>query len=189
MSSSDPDSKIDLLDGPDAVKRKLKKAFAEPKKVEGNGLLSFVEYVLLPVGALNGKPTFTVQRREGEPLVYTDAEKMKEDYAADILTPQLLKSGVTEAISKLLAPIQAAFDASPEWQEIDKLAYPPVVEEKKKKEKKVKNKGSRYPGGAKNVEAQADGSVEGKDAQEVSVGKSAQEALEKLDLAQQEVKA
>ncbi|KAK0658817.1 Tyrosine--tRNA ligase [Lasiodiplodia hormozganensis] len=189
MSSSDPDSKIDLLDGPDAVKRKLKKAFAEPKKVEGNGLLSFVEYVLLPVGALEGKPNFTVQRREGEPLVYTDAEKMKEDYAADILTPQLLKSGVTEAISKLLAPVQAAFDASPEWQEIEKLAYPPVVEEKKKKEKKVKNKGSRYPGGAKNVEAQPDGSVQGKDAQEVSVGKSAQEALEKLDLAQQEVKA
>ncbi|KAF9630831.1 Aminoacyl-tRNA synthetase class Ib [Lasiodiplodia theobromae] len=155
MSSSDPDSKIDLLDGPDVVKRKLKKAFAEPKKVEGNGLLSFVEYVLLPAGALvGGKPIFTVQRREGEPLVYTDAEKMKEDYAADILTPQLLKSGVTEAISKLLAPVQAAFDASPEWQEIEKLAYPP-----------------------------------GKDAQEVSVGKSAQEALEKLDLAQQEVKA
>ncbi|KAL1632877.1 Tyrosine--tRNA ligase cytoplasmic [Diplodia intermedia] len=190
MSSSDPDSKIDLLDGPDAVKRKLKKAFAEPKTVEGNGLLSFVEYVLLPAGALEGgKPTFTVQRREGEPLVYTDAEKMKADYAADVLTPQLLKAGVTDAISTLLGPIQAAFNASPEWQEIEKLAYPPAVEEKKKKEKKVKNKGSRYPGGVKNVKAQPDGSVEGKDAQEVSVGKSAQEALEKLDLAKEEVKA
>lgn len=189
MSSSDPDSKIDLLDGPDAVKRKLKKAFAEPRKVEGNGLLSFVEYVLLPAGALEGgKPTFTVERREGEPLVYTDAEKLKADYAADVLTPQLLKSGVTDGISKLLGPIQAAFDASQEWRDIEKLAYPPVVEEKKKKEKKVKNKGSRYPGGAK-VEAQPDGSLEGKDAQEVSVGKSAQEALEKLDLAKEEVKS
>ncbi|EKG17625.1 Aminoacyl-tRNA synthetase class Ib [Macrophomina phaseolina MS6] len=190
MSSSDPDSKIDLLDGPDAVKRKLKKAFAEPRKIEGNGLLSFVEYVLLPAGALEGgKPAFTVERREGEPLVYNDAEKMKEDYAADVLTPQLLKSGVTDGISKLLAPIQAAFAADKEWQEIEKLAYPPVVEEKKKKEKKVKNKGSRYPGGAKNIEAQPDGSVEGKDAQEVSVGQSAEEALEKLDLAKQEVKS
>lgn len=194
MSSSDPDSKIDLLDGPDLVKRKLKKAFAEPRKIEGNGLLSFVEYVLLPAGTINessgGKPTFVVERREGEPLVYTDAEKMKEDYAADVLTPQLLKSGVSDAISTLLGPIQAAFAANPQWQEIERLAYPPVVEEKKKKEKKVKNKGTRHPGGAdKNVEAQADGSVEGKDKQEVSVGKSAQEALEKLDLAAEEVKA
>ena len=44
-----------------------------------------------------------------------------------------------------MAPIQAAFQASKEWQEITLKAYPP--EEKKKKEKKVKNKGSRYPGG------------------------------------------
>lgn len=188
MSSSDPDSKIDLLDGPDAIKRKLKKAFAQPKVVEGNGLLSFVEYVLLPAGAIDGgKPTFTVERREGEPLVYTDAEKMKQDYAADILTPQLLKSGVTDGISKLLAPIQAAFAASEEWRKIEQLAYPPVVEEKKKKEKKVKNKGTFYP--KKNVEAQPDGSVEGKDAQQVSVGKSAEEALKQLDLAKEEVKS
>ena len=44
----------------------------------------------------------------------------------------------------MLAPIQAAFAASPEWQDITAKAYPP---EEKKKEKKVKNKGTRYPGG------------------------------------------
>ena len=49
MSASDPDSKIDVLDDADVVKRKLKKAQAAPKVVEENGVLSFVEYVLLPV--------------------------------------------------------------------------------------------------------------------------------------------
>jgi tyrosyl-tRNA synthetase len=43
-----------------------------------------------------------------------------------------------------MAPIKAAYDASPEWQEIAAKAYP--VEGEKKKVKKVKNKGTRYPG-------------------------------------------
>ena len=46
MSSSEADSKIDLLDSPAAVKKKMKKAFCEPGKVEGNGVLAFVKHVL-----------------------------------------------------------------------------------------------------------------------------------------------
>lgn len=46
MSSSEEDSKIDLLDTPAAVKKKLKKAFCEPGNIEDNGLLSFVKYVI-----------------------------------------------------------------------------------------------------------------------------------------------
>ena len=62
------------------------------------------------------------------------------------LTPQLVKPAISTAINELLAPIQTAFQASPEWQEIAEKAYPPEV--KVKKEKKVKNKGTRYPGAA-----------------------------------------
>lgn len=46
MSSSEEDSKIDLLDTPAAVKKKLKKAFCEPGNIEDNGLLSFVKHVI-----------------------------------------------------------------------------------------------------------------------------------------------
>lgn len=52
MSSSDPDSKIDFLDPPDAVRRKIKKAFCEEGNVEENGLLAFVEAVLIPISEL-----------------------------------------------------------------------------------------------------------------------------------------
>lgn len=86
MSSSDPDSKIGLLETAETVKKKLKKAYAVPKEIEGNGIIGFVEYVLLPVSALKtGKGRFVVERREGEgePLVYEDINSLKEDYKAD----------------------------------------------------------------------------------------------------------
>ena len=181
MSASDPDSKIDLLDSAEVVRRKLKKAFAKPKEVEGNGLMSFVEFVLLPAGALRGgKPRFVVERRDEEPLVYTDIEEMHRDYEADVLTPQLLKSGVQNALIPLLESIQQAFQASPKWQEIEKKAYPPPVEQKKKKEKK--DKGSKYPGAAKGVVAQPDGSVEGPRKQEVDVARGPEAEMERLQL-------
>lgn len=53
---------------------------------------------------------------------------------------------MTTALNKLLAPVQASFQANPDWQEIEKKAYPPPPEPEKKK-KKPKDKGSRYPGG------------------------------------------
>lgn len=150
MSSSDPDSKIDLLDAPEVVQKKIKKAVAVPGAagVEENGLLAFVQHVLLPAAALlHGKAQFIVEReRDGlEPLVYTSIDQMNEDYRNDVLTPQLLKPALTKSLNDLLAPIQAAFQASKEWQEIAHKAYPPPAPVKK--EKKVKNKGSRYPGG------------------------------------------
>lgn len=89
MSSSDPDSKIDVLDPPEIVKKKIKKAYAMPKVVEDNGLLSFAEYVLLPASAIKtGKPQFVIERREGEgePLVYTSIAQMHVDYRADVVS-------------------------------------------------------------------------------------------------------
>ncbi|QKX61212.1 uncharacterized protein TRUGW13939_08359 [Talaromyces rugulosus] len=144
MSSSVQDSKIDLLDTPEAITKKIKKAEAAPRVVEENGVVALVEYVLLPAATLKGKKEFIVERREGEPLVYTDIKKLKEDYVNDILTPQMLKPAVSAGLVSLMAPIQEAFQASTEWQEITEKAYPPPVVQKKPK--KVKDKGSRFPG-------------------------------------------
>lgn len=49
MSSSEEDSKIDLLDTPANVKKKLKKAFCEPGNVEDNGVLAFAKHVIFSV--------------------------------------------------------------------------------------------------------------------------------------------
>ena len=90
------------------------------------------------------------------------------------MTPQLLKSGVTEALLELLKPIQDEFRQSTEWQEIEKKAYPPP--ETKKKEKKVKDKGSRHPGAA--TAKVVDGEGNGK----VDATSGATEAVQKLDM-------
>jgi tyrosyl-tRNA synthetase len=152
MSSSDVDSKIDLLDPPDVVLKKIKKAHAAPKVVEENGILAFVEFVLLPAAALKGSREFRVEReRDGlEPLVYTSIAQMHDDYRNDVLTPQLLKPAVAKGINELLEPIQKAYQASKEFQETAEKGYPPPP----KKEKKVKNKGTGYPGGKKKPEEQ-----------------------------------
>ncbi|PTD10029.1 Tyrosine-tRNA ligase, cytoplasmic [Fusarium culmorum] len=143
MSSSDENSKIDLLDSPEAVTKKIRKAECVPKEVEGNGVLALVEYVLLPASGLRtGTREFKVERRDAEPLVYSDINKVHEDYRNDVLTPQTLKAAVTEGILALMNPIQADYQASKEWQEVTLKAYPPPV----KKEKKVKNLGTRFPG-------------------------------------------
>lgn len=57
----------------------------------------------------------------------------------------MLKPAVADGLIALMAPIQAAYQASSEWQEITAKAYPPPAAEKK--QKKVKNKGTRHPGG------------------------------------------
>lgn len=91
-----------------------------PKDPEGNGLLAFTEYVLLPASELkNGKAEFKVDRsRDGlEELVFSDIESITKAYRDDVLPPQLLKPAVTRAINDLLAPIQKEYQESKEWQE------------------------------------------------------------------------
>jgi len=65
--------------------------------------------------------------------------------------------------------VQKDFLENKEWQEIEKLAYPPAAPEEKKKKQK-KDKGSRYPG--------AGAGQSSKD--EANLGASAEEAMDKL---------
>ncbi|KAG2417814.1 tyrosyl-tRNA synthetase [Aspergillus terreus] len=164
MSSSEADSKIDLLEPEESIRKKIRKAQAAPRETENNGLLAFVQYVLIPASGLkDGNPGFRVSReRDGlEPLVYTNIEQMLEDYKSDILSPQLLKPAVADAIVELTAPIREAFEKSPEWQETAKKAYPPpppkVKKEKKQKDKKPKDKAPGNPGTGEAETPSADG--------------------------------
>ena len=59
MSSSEAASKIDLLDSREQVQSKIKQAFCEEGKAEGNGVLAFVRMVLFPLNP----DGFTVHRK------------------------------------------------------------------------------------------------------------------------------
>jgi len=54
MSSSEENSKIDLLDSAQVLDRKLSLALCQPGEVEGNGLLAFIKHVVFPIADTNG---------------------------------------------------------------------------------------------------------------------------------------
>ena len=70
MSSSDPNSKIDFLDPPAAIRKKIKSAFCEEGNKNDNGVLAFVGAVLMPISQLR------LERQKG--LTGADDEEGKD---------------------------------------------------------------------------------------------------------------
>lgn len=168
MSSSDPNSKIDFLDPPEVVRKKIKSAFCEEGNPD-NGVLAFVKAVLMPISQLRlerrhgldgeepqqmtvnqlpiaaeGAPEgtlFSVVRSEkfGGSLHYKTYQEIENDFSKKELHPKDLKNAVAEAIISLLSPIQDAYKNDPEWQATATAAYPdPNPKPEVKKKKKKK---------------------------------------------------
>lgn len=121
MSSSEEDSKIDLLDSPANVKKKIKRAFCEPGNITDNGLLSFVKHVLFSIYSdgfeIVRKPEF------GGSVTFTKYEDLEKAFAAEEVHPGDLKVSVENYINKLLEPIRKSFDDDFHRQLTEK-AYP-----------------------------------------------------------------
>lgn len=110
MSSSEDDSKIDLLDSPANLKKKLKKAFCEPGNITDNGLLSFVKHVLFSLFK-DGEGFFVARRPEnGGDIIYKTYQELETSFANQDLHPGDFKQAVEAYINKLLEPIRADFD-------------------------------------------------------------------------------
>lgn len=165
MSASDPNSKIDVTEDPKVVTKKIASAFCAPGNVEENGLLSFLENIVQPIQELkadkDGVFEFSVDRPEkyGGPISYTSFEQLKADFAAQTLSPVDLKAGVANKINELLLPIREAFEKNADFQDAAAKGYP-VAAPKEKKVKKVKNKGSFYPGSKNSLGAVAEATTE-----------------------------
>lgn len=123
MSSSEEDSKIDLLDTPAAVKKKLKKAFCEPGNLEENGVLAFVKHVIVPLQ--KGKD-IVIERDQahGGNTIYKTYNELEEDFKNLKLHPGDLKSLVETHLNRLLDPIREIFK-DPKLQKLSAEAYPP----------------------------------------------------------------
>lgn len=175
MSASDPNSKIDLLEQPKVVKKKINSAFCAPGNVEENGLLSFVEFIVAPIQELkhgDGFFEFFIDRPEkfGGPITFKSFEELKSAFKEEKLSPPDLKTGVADAINVLLAPLIKEYEENPEFKEAQEKGYPVEVKQVKKA-KKPKNKGSRYPG------AQKPGAENGKTAVENTTEKLEQTTI------------
>jgi tyrosyl-tRNA synthetase len=121
MSSSNEDSKIDLLDTPAQVKKKLKRAFCEPGNVTNNGVLSFCRHVLFPLRS----SAFEIKRqlKHGGGVSYNNFEELAKAFAKEEIHPGDLKSAVEDYLNELLDPIRQTFE-SQKLKELITKAYP-----------------------------------------------------------------
>jgi len=134
MSSSEADSKIDLLDEPKAVKKKISKAFCEEGNIKENGILFFCKFVLYPIMELKGQEGLSIKRSEenGGDIVFQKYEDLEQIFADKKLHPGDFKNGVSDYLNQLLQPIRTKFQSA-ELKKLTNEAYPPPKKEKQPK--------------------------------------------------------
>jgi tyrosyl-tRNA synthetase len=124
MSSSDSNSKIEFLEEPSSIRKKISKAFAEPTNTS-NTLFLFLQYVIFPINKLKSMGKFIINRDEkyGGVLEYSDLESIKADYSENNLAPQDLKQGISDWLINFLTPVKNSLNTD-EFNELVKKAYP-----------------------------------------------------------------
>ncbi|XP_063695770.1 tyrosine--tRNA ligase, cytoplasmic [Culicoides brevitarsis] len=123
MSSSEEDSKIDILDSAANVKKKIKRAFCEPGNITDNGLLSFTKHVLFSLFKEGEGFRITRKPEFGGDVEYKKYEDLEAAFAKEEVHPGDLKASVEGYINRLLEPIRKEFD-TPFYKELTEKAYP-----------------------------------------------------------------
>jgi tyrosyl-tRNA synthetase len=122
MSSSDPNSKIDLLEKTAEIKSKLNKAFCPEKEVENNGVMAFMKYVVM-VNKEDSKKKLIIERPEkfGGKLEIKSYAELEKIYSEGKLHPMDLKNALAKELDKLIEPIRKAFEGK---EKLIQEAYP-----------------------------------------------------------------
>lgn len=107
MSSSEPNSKIDLLDSPDIIKKKVNKAFCEQQNIEDNSVLELYKNLIFKL--VNN---FTLERDEkyGGNVIFNSYQELEDSYANNSVTPPDLKNGLSEFLINFLKPVRQEFE-------------------------------------------------------------------------------
>jgi tyrosyl-tRNA synthetase len=125
MSSSIANSKIEILDTPKNIRKKVSQAFC----IEGDpkcNLMILVEKIMFPI-LLRLNRQFTINRPEkyGGSITYQNTEfnKLIDDFTNKTLYPADLKQGISDFLSDLFKPIRTKFE-DPELVQLVANAYP-----------------------------------------------------------------
>lgn len=124
MSSSEVESKIDLLDSEEDIKRKFSKAFCPAKEIKNNGVLALAKVVLFPMLKNKSKP-FLVERPDkfGGNAEFNEYDEMENAYKEGKLHPMDLKNAVAKYFCEFMAPIRKHF-SSENMRKLVEEAYP-----------------------------------------------------------------
>ena len=123
MSSSEINSKIDLLDNPKNIKKKINKAFLEPQKTD-SPLFIFIRYVIFPIIELKDEKQFIINRDEkyGGIILISSYDELISEYELANITPPDIKLGVSDFLINLLEPLRNECDTDT-VNDLIKLAY------------------------------------------------------------------
>jgi len=122
MSSSEPGSKIDFTDTDKQIKKKINKAFSEDGKVEGNGLLAILKYIIFPF-LDKAEKEFVIDRPEqyGGQIKFKTYENVEKSFASKTLSSIDLKQGLAKEIIKIVDPLREMIEKN---SDLINAAYP-----------------------------------------------------------------
>ncbi|MDH7517215.1 MAG: tyrosine--tRNA ligase [Candidatus Thermoplasmatota archaeon] len=108
MSKSKPDSMISIHDTPDAVNKKISKAFCPEKQIDGNPVLEICKYVIFP--ELIDKK-FLIERpgKFGGNLEFKSYKELERAFVNG-LHPLDLKNSTAKYINMILKPVHEYFE-------------------------------------------------------------------------------
>ena len=123
MSSSEPNSKIGLLDTTKEIKKKINKGFLEESNTD-SGLFKILELIVFPSLELRNLDKFVINRDEkwGGKMEFSNYQEVKTLYEANQIAPQDIKLGLSDYIDSLVRPIREKFE-EPEMKELYTQAY------------------------------------------------------------------
>ncbi len=122
MSASEEKSKVDLLDSPDVVEKKIMGAYCPAGKIENNGVMAFMKYVIMVLKE-DRKEEFLVERPEkfGGDVSYKDYRALERDFVSGELHPEDLKKAMSREVNKMLEPVRKTFKGK---MDLVRKAYP-----------------------------------------------------------------
>lgn len=124
MSSSDSNSKINILDSNKQIREKINRVYCKEGVIENNTLFSLLEHVIFPLFQRKGQ-NFVITRPEkhgGNSDIYKNIEILKDDYKNMLIHPLDLKSAIIKVLCEFVDPIREYF-SNPQMKKIIKDAY------------------------------------------------------------------
>ena len=107
MSSSEQNSKIDLLDDPKTIKKKINKAYCLEKDIVDNTVLDMFNNLVFKL-----TPTFELKRNEkyGGNRIFDNFSDLQSAYASGEIYPADLKNNLANFAIDFLEPIRKEFE-------------------------------------------------------------------------------
>ena len=110
MSASNEDTKIDLLDSSNQIKKKINRAYCFPGDILDNSLMVLLEKIIFPVLNIK-KNSFDITRSDvhGGNVSYNCINDVKNDFKDEKLHPSDFKSAIITSLNIILEPIRIHF--------------------------------------------------------------------------------